>query len=84
MNQALQFSEDESFDSELQAVLFSAFQNGFRLVCAIGESETHRCFGEGQPLELFRANRWDIEEEAEKIIASQQDDHQGIYWIWFK
>lgn len=81
MNQAIQFIEDEYFDSERQAVFFSALDNGRKLTCAISIAELSGHFGEGEPLALFDQNRWDIEEMAEKAITLELDDSHGCYWL---
>ncbi|MBT0725679.1 DUF1488 domain-containing protein [Rosenbergiella sp. S61] len=81
MNQAIQFLEDEYFDAEKQAVIFSALESGHKLTCAISAAVLGDQFGEGDPLSLFEQNRWDIEELAEKAITSQLDDINGCYWL---
>lgn len=84
MNQALQFLEDEFFDTKRKAVIFSALQSGFKLTCAISEMEIGQRYGAGLPLNLFRDHRWDIEEDAERVIHAQQDDKHGYYWVCSK
>ena len=32
-------------------------------------------------LDLFRQHRWDLEEELETLIANDQDDELGWFWI---
>lgn len=81
MNQAIQFSDREYWNSELQAVCFPALVNGFNLTCAIHGEVLQKRYGNNSPeLELFRAHRWDLEDEAESLIEQQQEDDQG--WIW--
>ena len=81
MNQALQFEEDEYFDLNLQAVCFSAQFNGMKISCAIHWRDLNLYYGCGDPLELFREQRWLIEEAAEIAIYQADDDHDGWYWI---
>ncbi|MFS2221918.1 DUF1488 domain-containing protein [Pantoea sp. B65] len=81
MNQAIQFPDSEYPDSERQAICFPAQVNGFILTCAIPVAVLQQRYGSGMPdIELFRAHRWDLEEEAERLIVHQQEDHQG--WVW--
>lgn len=80
MNQAIQFSDRETWDDEKLAVCFPALVNGMQMMCAIEGATLVRRFGEGLPLTLFREHRWDLEEEAEALIQSQQEDDQG--WVW--
>lgn len=80
MNQAIQFPDRELWDEDRLAVCFPVLVNGMQLNCAIrGETLLHR-FGGVVPLETFRENRWDLEEEASDLIREQQDDDQG--WVW--
>jgi len=51
------------------------------LICAIKSEVLLRRFGGAAPLEVFKDNRWDLEEEASDLIRDQQEDDQG--WIWF-
>ncbi len=81
MNQALQFPDREEWNEDLQAVCFPALHHGMQLCCAIGATELHQRFGNGVPLDLFQQNRWDLEEEAESLIVSDQEDAQGWYWL---
>ncbi|HAU5607826.1 DUF1488 family protein [Citrobacter koseri] len=83
MNQAIQFPDREEWDADLEAVSFPALVNGIQLMCAIkGTTLAHR-FGGDTPerwLADFCEHRWDLEEEAEALIQSQQEDDQG--WVW--
>lgn len=81
MNQSLQFLDEEYLEPQKEAVLFAALHNGFKITCAISVSELHQRFGHGDVLTLFRDNRWDLEEEAETAIRSQQDDQSGYFWL---
>lgn len=80
MNQAIQFPDRESWDETHQAVCFPVMVNGFQLTCAITRSVLSQRFGEGEPLEVFIANRWDLEDQAQALIEAQQEDAQG--WVW--
>ncbi|CBG91237.1 DUF1488 domain-containing protein [Citrobacter rodentium] len=83
MNQAIQFPDREEWDTERYAVCFPVLVNGMQLTCAIrGETLASRFGGETaeQWLASFCENRWDLEEEAEALIQSQQEDDHG--WIW--
>ncbi|QKJ85403.1 DUF1488 domain-containing protein [Paramixta manurensis] len=81
MNQAIQFPDQESWDEQRQAVCFPALVNGVILTCAISREGLCRHYGsDAAPLSLFNAHRWDIEEQAERLIAQQQEDDQG--WVW--
>lgn len=80
MNQAIQFPDRERWDSESKVVCFPALVNGLILTCAITAETLYQRFGEGEALQLFIANRWDLEEEAEIAIGNERYDNQG--WIW--
>lgn len=83
MNQAIQFPDREQWDDRHMAICFPALVNGFQVMCGIrGEIIASRFGGDNKEtwLELFRLNRWDLEDEAEVLIAAGEDDNQG--WIW--
>lgn len=83
MNQAIQFPDREEWDEQHQAICFPALVNGFQVMCGIsGEIIASRSGGDNKELwlEFFRMNRWDLEEEAEALIAAGEDDDQG--WVW--
>ncbi len=83
MNQAIQFPDREHWDEQRQAVCFPALVNGLVLTCAIPQSVlVARFSGESSDewLAAFREHRWDLEEDAEQLIAAQQEDDQG--WVW--
>lgn len=81
MNQAIQFPDREYRDEQRDAVCFPAQVNGLNLICAISASTLQQRYGCGaSDIELFRAHRWDLEEEAEALIVRQQEDNQG--WVW--
>ncbi|MBP2168552.1 hypothetical protein J2125_001744 [Erwinia toletana] len=81
MNQAIQFPDREEWDSDRQSVCFPAQVNGINLTCAISGATLQQRYGSDMPeIELFRAHRWDLEEQAEQLIAQQQEDDQG--WLW--
>ena len=83
MNQAIQFPDREEWDAQKEAVCFPVLVNGMQLMCAIkGETLANRFGGERaeQWLTRFCEHRWDLEEEAEALIQSQQEDNHG--WVW--
>lgn len=80
MNQAIQFPDRETWNETEQAVTFPAMVNGFQLTCVISAAVLFQRFGEGEPLEIFRAHRWDLEDLAQELIEEQQEDAQG--WVW--
>jgi hypothetical protein len=81
MNQAIQFPDREFWDESKQAVCFPVLVNGMQMTCAIkGELLLSR-FGGRVPLDAFKYNRWDLEEEASDLIRDQQEDDEG--WVWF-
>ncbi|EGT5713436.1 DUF1488 family protein [Cronobacter dublinensis] len=83
MNQAIQFPDREHWDEQRQAVCFPALVNGLVLTCAIPQSALVARFSGESPdewLAAFREHRWDLEEDAEQLIAAQQEDAQG--WVW--
>ncbi|MEZ2578337.1 MULTISPECIES: DUF1488 domain-containing protein [Buttiauxella] len=84
MNQAIQFPDREQWDDQLQAICFPALVNGFQVMCGItGEIIASRYGGDNKEswLELFRQNRWDLEDEAEELIAAGEEDNQGCVWL---
>ena len=84
MNQAIQFPDRETWCAEQQCVTFPALVNGMQLTCAIKGTLLKQRFGGELPeqwLAAFREHRWDLEEEADEMIRSQQEDDQG--WVWF-
>lgn len=81
MNQALQFPDREQWDDRRQAVCFPALNQGMQLNCAISGEELRLRYGAGDPLDLFRRHRWDLEEDAEQLIMKDQDDAEGWYWL---
>lgn len=84
MNQAIQFPDREVWDEAQQAIRFPALVQGFRVECAISSRAiTSRFGGNGAEewLSLFREHRWDLEEEAEGLIESEQEGDQGWYWL---
>ncbi|MFP2517188.1 DUF1488 family protein [Buttiauxella agrestis] len=83
MNQAIQFPDREWWDDQLQAICFPAVVNGFQVMCGIsGKIIASRYGGDNKEswLEHFRLHRWDLEEEADAMIAEGEDDDQG--WVW--
>ncbi|QFH51736.1 DUF1488 domain-containing protein [Leclercia adecarboxylata] len=81
MNQAIQFSDRETWDDEKLAVCFPALVNGMQAMCAIEGATLVRRFGEGLPLTLFHEHRWDLEEEASDAIRAGEEDDQGWFWL---
>ncbi|WP_230353547.1 DUF1488 domain-containing protein [Lelliottia sp. WAP21] len=80
MNQAIHFPDREIWDEVKQAVCFPVIVNGMQLTCAMAGGELLRRFGGMSPLDVFRENRWDLEEEASDRIRDRQEDDQG--WVW--
>jgi len=80
VNQAIQFPDREAWDEEKQAVCFPALVYGMQLNCAISGETLLRRFGGEDPLVVFKANRWDLEEEASDLLRDQQEDDYG--WVW--
>lgn len=80
MNQAIQFPDREDWNETRRAVCFPAMVNGFQLTCAIKGDLLCQRFGKGEPLDLFRANRWDLEDQAQELIEAHKEDDEG--WIW--
>lgn len=81
MNQALNFPDIETYDLQRRVIIFPALHYGMQLSCVISIAELSARFGEGPPLALFKANRWDLEEEAEQLILSQSDAEDGCFWL---
>lgn len=84
MNQAIQFPDREVWDEERQAIRFPALVQGFQVECAISSLAIASRFGGNgaeEWLSLFREHRWDLEEEAEGLIESEQEGDQGWYWL---
>ena len=80
MNQAIHFPEREIWDEDRQAVCFPVLVQGMQLTCAIHKDALLSRFEGTQALEVFRENRWDLEEDASDLIRDGQEDDQG--WIW--
>lgn len=57
MNQAIQFPDRESLNTELRAVCFPVLVNGLGLTCAISVEALNEQFGEGEAMTLFRHHR---------------------------
>lgn len=80
MNPSIHFPEREEWDAERQAIIFAVLVQGRGLTCAIRSDALYARFGEGEAMALFSAHRWELEEEAEKLIHRDEIDDQG--WIW--
>lgn len=84
MNQAIQFPDREEWSDVENALHFPAMVNGMVLTCIIrGDVLASRFGGEtpAQWLAAFREHRWDLEDEAEKLLKEQQEDDQGRIWL---
>ncbi|AKH63075.1 hypothetical protein VY86_06770 [Photorhabdus thracensis] len=80
MNQSIQFPDREKWDEQQQIVIFPALVNGSLVHCAMRARDLLYRYGEDHhPLNLFRQNRWDLEEEFESLIINGDDDHLGRY-----
>ena len=85
MNQSIQFPDSEEWNLAMQAVCFPALVNGMRLICAIRANVLAQRFGGETPeqyLASFCKHRWELEEEAEQLILRQEEDAQGIVWLF--
>lgn len=80
MNQAVHFPDRENWDEEKHAIVFPVLVQGMGFTCAIPSEALHARFGSGEAMALFCAHRWDVEEEAERLIRRDEIDDQG--WIW--
>ncbi|MEA1063191.1 DUF1488 domain-containing protein [Apirhabdus apintestini] len=80
MNQSIHFPDRQTWDINTSSVCFPVLVNGVQLVCAIKGQNLLLRFGGTDPVAVFCANRWDLEEEASDLILSCQEDEQG--WIW--
>lgn len=83
MNQAIQFPDREEWDADLEAVSFPALVNGMQLMCAIKGNHAGASLWRRYARTVVGRlceHRWDLEEEAEALIQSQQEDDQG--WVW--
>lgn len=84
MNQAIQFPDTEQWSEEYQSICFPALSGGFQVTCAVSSVTLTKRYGGETPSEwlaFFRQHRWDLEDEAEELIAAHQDDDQGWFWI---
>ena len=84
MNQAIQFPDREEWSDSEQALHFPEMVNGILLTCIIRAETLALRFGGDTPahwLAAFQQHRWDLEDEAERLIQAQQEDGQGRVWL---
>lgn len=83
MNQSVLLPEQEWWDETCKAVCFPALVGGMQCVCAISAEQLFSRFGNvvTDPITLFQQNRWDLEDDAQRIIEAQDDDDDGWFWL---
>jgi hypothetical protein len=83
MNQAIIFTDHETWDSLHHGVVCIAMVNGFQVYCCVRAETLSQRFGSSsqpeQYIELFRRYRWDFEDELEALIEDEAFDDDG--WI---
>ncbi|RJX66689.1 DUF1488 domain-containing protein [Vibrio sinensis] len=82
MNQSILFPDIQSWDEELEAVVFPAQQSGALIECLVGQSVLEHLSGRSimtpqQAVEVFEQYRFDIEELAEEQIEDEQFNASG-------
>lgn len=81
MNQAIIFIDNEIIQTFPRGILFSAFANGFQINCFISSKslqQRFKCSDESkQLLAVFRQYRWQLEDEAEKLIENDAYTENG-------
>lgn len=82
MNQSILFPDMQSWDEELQAIIFPAQQSGALIECLITQTELERLSEQSvtnsqQALEVFAQYRFDLEELAEALIEEEEFNSQG-------
>ncbi|MCD1127275.1 DUF1488 domain-containing protein [Jinshanibacter sp. LJY008] len=83
MNQAVIFTDGEEWDPIRKAIVCKAQVNGFLVHCCVRSEVISVRFGSAerpeQFIELFRRNRWDLEDEFEQMILNEEFDSDG--WV---
>ncbi|QSA18910.1 DUF1488 domain-containing protein [Vibrio furnissii] len=82
MNQSILFPDIQTWNEELQAVVFPAQQAGALIECAVSLVELSRLAaqpidGEQQALAIFQTLRFDLEEIAEALIEEEEYNQRG-------
>lgn len=81
MNQAIIFIDNEIFQSFPRGILFPAFVNGLQINCFISSKslqQRFKCSEESEQLiAIFRQYRWQLEDEAEKLIKNDDYTENG-------
>ncbi len=86
MNQSIIFTEHLSWEPSLNAIHFTAQQQGVVIDCYIGQKVLEHLAAEKinnseQAIMLFEQYRFDIEEQAEKLIEQESFDVQGLIQV---
>ncbi|WJG21675.1 DUF1488 domain-containing protein [Vibrio furnissii] len=82
MNQSILFPDIQTWNEELQAVVFPAQQAGALIECVVSLVELSRLAaqpidGEQQALAIFQTLRFDLEEIAEALIEEEDYNQRG-------
>ena len=82
MNQSILFPDMQTWDSLAQAVCFTAQYQGMVIHCQISMAELQSLTGEvieeqQAAMQAFEANRFDIEDKVEQLIAEEAYDELG-------
>lgn len=84
MNQAIHFPERQHWDQALQGVCFPAMVNGLQIPCIVTLAQLvvlGKALSESDPLTIFNALRWDLEDLAEQRIRDEDYDASGRIWL---
>ncbi|MCE9680556.1 DUF1488 domain-containing protein [Shewanella sp. AS1] len=82
MNQGVIFTEMLEWDANVSAIHFSAQQQGVLIDCYINKQVLEHLMAEKinsgeQAMQIFEQFRFDIEDQAEKLIEQEAFDVQG-------
>ncbi|WP_315919541.1 DUF1488 family protein [Vibrio fluvialis] len=82
MNQSILFPDMQTWNDELQAVVFPAQQVGALIECVVTLAELSRLSAqpiddEQQALAIFQTLRFDLEEIAEALIEEEDYNQRG-------
>lgn len=82
MNQSILFPDIQSWNEELEAIVFPAQQSGALIECVVGQAMLEHLAGISittpqQAVEVFEQYRFDIEELAEEQIEEEQFNELG-------
>ena len=89
MNQAILFSDNETYNSDLQQVEFQAQCQGALITCIISVNELYKLNEQQTPVQidnnealtLFESARFDIEDLAEEMIENQSFNSDGKVYL---